>query len=199
MLLIDKLSTIVRLEGRTFPTLVGCRLQLFACQWRRFYFAGILRPATEDWPEAYAILRLIVASNTEIAQSRATRTATVARAPSRLPFSRPGATTIRQRGGRTLRHGERRSIQRLRAKLIEAGVLHQNPPATHPIDDVTGQFATELRRRGLLCQQFRLISDTAGNFYARYGSTGGITHLQYDDIRDYLASNSNATHPRRAN
>ena len=48
----------------------------------------------------------------------------------------------------TLRHGERRSIQRLRAKLIEAGVVHHTPPAAHPIDDVADRFATELRRRG---------------------------------------------------
>ncbi|WP_338811419.1 tyrosine-type recombinase/integrase (plasmid) [Agrobacterium leguminum] len=41
----------------------------------------------------------------------------------------------------SLQYGERRSIQRLRAKLIEAGVLHQKPPASHPIDDIADRFA----------------------------------------------------------
>ncbi|RWH82257.1 SOS response-associated peptidase [Mesorhizobium sp.] len=61
--------TVVRAEGRTFPShrcLVpasefrhrshgkSCRFSLANGDW--FYFAGIWRPATRDWPEAYAIL-----------------------------------------------------------------------------------------------------------------------------------------------
>ncbi|MHC2295814.1 hypothetical protein [Rhizobium mongolense] len=48
----------------------------------------------------------------------------------------------------TLRHGERRSLQRLRAKLVEAGTMRLPPKTLHPIDDVTSRFAIELRRRG---------------------------------------------------
>jgi len=61
--------TVVRAEGRTFP---GHRCLVPASEFRFrsrgrhysfaladgdwFYFAGIWRPATRDWPEAYAIL-----------------------------------------------------------------------------------------------------------------------------------------------
>jgi putative SOS response-associated peptidase YedK len=65
---------VVRSEGRTFPThrcLVpasefrhkGFRFSLANGDW--FYFAAIWRPATEDWPEAYAILT--IEANVDIA------------------------------------------------------------------------------------------------------------------------------------
>ena len=89
----------------------------------------------------------------------------------------------------TLRHGERRSIRHLRAKLIVAGVVHQAPPAVHPIDDLTGRFAIELRRRGYaastISAQLRYSKQFLG---ASWIDGPGITHLQYDDICDYLAS-----------
>ncbi|YCI06749.1 SOS response-associated peptidase (plasmid) [Ensifer sp. D2-11] len=59
--------TVVRSEGRTFPT---HRCLVPASEFRHrsfsfslangdwFYFAGIWRPATDDWPEAYAILTI---------------------------------------------------------------------------------------------------------------------------------------------
>ncbi|MBM7045676.1 tyrosine-type recombinase/integrase [Rhizobium lusitanum] len=88
-----------------------------------------------------------------------------------------------------LRHGERRSIQRLRAKLIEAGVVHQTPPDVHPIDDVAGRFATELRRRGYAAPTISAHLRYSRQFLRASWIDGpGITHLQYDDIRDYLAS-----------
>jgi putative SOS response-associated peptidase YedK len=58
---------VVRSEGRTFPT---HRCLVPASEFRHksfsfslangdwFYFAGIWRPAIEDWPEAYAILTI---------------------------------------------------------------------------------------------------------------------------------------------
>jgi len=61
--------TVIRAEGRTFPThrcLIPASefhhrsrgkhysFSLASGDW--FYFAGIWRPATRDWPEAYAIL-----------------------------------------------------------------------------------------------------------------------------------------------
>ncbi|MBB3354624.1 putative SOS response-associated peptidase YedK [Rhizobium sp. BK049] len=59
--------TVVRAEGWTFPT---DRCLVPASEFRHksfsfslangdwFYFAGIWRPETEDWPEAYAILTI---------------------------------------------------------------------------------------------------------------------------------------------
>ncbi|MEP9380335.1 SOS response-associated peptidase family protein [Aquabacter sp. CN5-332] len=67
----DRPFTLVRAEGRVFPThrcLVPAsellhrtngkqyRFSLSDGDW--FYFAGIWRPATRDWPEAYAILTM---------------------------------------------------------------------------------------------------------------------------------------------
>ncbi|UCI05233.1 SOS response-associated peptidase family protein [Mesorhizobium sp. B1-1-8] len=70
--------TVVRPEGRTFPTF---RCLIPASEFRHrsrgkhyrfmladgdwFYFAGIWRPAMRDWPEAYAILT--VKANEDIA------------------------------------------------------------------------------------------------------------------------------------
>ncbi|MCH4547212.1 SOS response-associated peptidase [Rhizobium changzhiense] len=65
---------VIRSEGRTFPT---HRCLVPASQFRHrsfsfslangdwFYFAGIWRPATPDWPEAYAVLT--TEANTDIA------------------------------------------------------------------------------------------------------------------------------------
>ena len=55
----------------------------------------------------------------------------------------------------TLRHGERRSIRLLRAKLIEAGVVHQPPPARRcsmimswrPVGSLATGFDPRLRPR----------------------------------------------------
>ncbi len=70
--------TVVRAEDRRFPThrcLIpasefrhrsrgkGYRFSLASGDW--FYFAGIWRPQTRDWPEAYAILT--IESNADIA------------------------------------------------------------------------------------------------------------------------------------
>ena len=88
-----------------------------------------------------------------------------------------------------LRHGERRSIERLRAKLIEMGFVYQAPLAVHPIDDLAGRFATELRRRGYAAATISAHLRYSRLFLRGSWSDGqGITHLQYDDIRDYLAS-----------
>jgi putative SOS response-associated peptidase YedK len=70
--------TVVRAEGRDFPS---HRCLVPASEFRHrsrgryygfsladgdwFYFAGIWRPATRDWPEAYAILT--IAANADIA------------------------------------------------------------------------------------------------------------------------------------
>ncbi len=70
--------TVVRAEGRTFPSY---RCLVPASEFRHrsngkdysfrlangdwFYFAGIWRPATRDWPEAYAIIT--IESNDDIA------------------------------------------------------------------------------------------------------------------------------------
>ncbi len=70
--------TVVRSEGRTFPT---HRCLVPASEFRHrsqgkhysfalasgdwFYFAGIWRPATREWPEAYAILT--TAANDDVA------------------------------------------------------------------------------------------------------------------------------------
>jgi putative SOS response-associated peptidase YedK len=64
-------ATLVRAEGRTFPDhrcLVpasefllshsGGRYRFFLADGDWFYFAGIWRPAWQDWPEAYAILTI---------------------------------------------------------------------------------------------------------------------------------------------
>lgn len=89
----------------------------------------------------------------------------------------------------TLRHGERRSLQRLRAKLIEVGVVYQAPPAVHPTDDLTGRFAIELRRRGYAAPTISAHLRYSRQFLRALWIDGpGVTHLQYDDIRDYLAS-----------
>jgi putative SOS response-associated peptidase YedK len=65
---------VVRSEGQTFPT---HRCLVPASEFRHksfsfslangdwFYFAGIWRPATEDWPQAYAILT--IEANVDIA------------------------------------------------------------------------------------------------------------------------------------
>src|SRR3546814_2268849 len=61
--------TVIRAEGRSFPS-HRCLIPASECRHRSrgkhysfslangdwFYFAGIWRPATRDWPEAYAIL-----------------------------------------------------------------------------------------------------------------------------------------------
>jgi putative SOS response-associated peptidase YedK len=69
--------TVLRSEGRAFPT---HRCLVPASEFRHrtfsfslangdwFYFAGIWRPATEDWPEAYAILT--VEANADLAPFR---------------------------------------------------------------------------------------------------------------------------------
>lgn len=68
----------VRAEGRTFPS-HRCLVPASEFRHRRrgkaysfaladgdwFYFAGIWRPATRDWPEAYAILT--IAANADVA------------------------------------------------------------------------------------------------------------------------------------
>ncbi|WP_183941104.1 SOS response-associated peptidase family protein [Rhizobium paranaense] len=65
---------VVRSEGRTFPThrcLIPAsdfRLKSFSFSFANgdwFYFAGIWRPAADDWPEAYAILT--IEANADIA------------------------------------------------------------------------------------------------------------------------------------
>jgi len=74
----DRPLTVVRAEGRTFPSY---RCLVPASEFRHrshgklysfslangdwFYFAGIWRPATLEWPEAYAILT--TAANDDIA------------------------------------------------------------------------------------------------------------------------------------
>jgi putative SOS response-associated peptidase YedK len=71
--------TVVRAEGRTFPNhrcLVPASEFRFRSRGRHysfvlsdgdwFYFAGIWRPATGDWPEAYAILT--TAANPDVAR-----------------------------------------------------------------------------------------------------------------------------------
>jgi putative SOS response-associated peptidase YedK len=67
-------ANVVRSEGRSFPT---HRCLIPASEFRHksfcfslangdwFYFAGIWRPAAEDWPEAYAILT--IEANADIA------------------------------------------------------------------------------------------------------------------------------------
>lgn len=63
--------TVVRAEGRTFPShrcLVpasefrhrrgGKRYSFLLANGDWFYFAGIWRPATRDWPEAYGVLTI---------------------------------------------------------------------------------------------------------------------------------------------
>ncbi len=77
---------VVRSEGRTFPThrcLVpasefrhkGFRFSLANGDW--FYFAGIWRPATKDWPQAYAILT--IEANVDIAPFHDRQMAVLAR------------------------------------------------------------------------------------------------------------------------
>lgn len=67
----DRPFTLVRAEGRKFPshrclvpasefrlTHRGRRLTLSLADGDWFYFAGIWRPSSEGWPEAYAILTI---------------------------------------------------------------------------------------------------------------------------------------------
>jgi len=71
--------TLVRAEGRTFPshrclvpasefqlTHQGQRLSFSLADGDWFYFAGIWRPASEGWPEAYAILT--IEANADVAR-----------------------------------------------------------------------------------------------------------------------------------
>jgi site-specific recombinase XerD len=89
----------------------------------------------------------------------------------------------------TLRHGERRSIRHLRAKLIEAGVVYQAPQAVQPSDDLAGRFAIELRRRGYAASTISAhLRYSKQLLRASWIDGPGITHLQYDNIRDYLAN-----------
>lgn len=73
--------TLVRAEGRKFPShrcLVPASEFLISRQGQRyrfsladgdwFYFAGIWRPASEGWPEAYAILT--IEANADVAPSQ---------------------------------------------------------------------------------------------------------------------------------
>jgi putative SOS response-associated peptidase YedK len=72
---------LIRAEGRKFPShrcLVpaseflisrhGQRYRLSLADGDWFYFAGIWRPASEDWPEAYAILT--IEANADVARYR---------------------------------------------------------------------------------------------------------------------------------
>jgi putative SOS response-associated peptidase YedK len=74
----DRPFTLVRFEGRTFPThrcLVpasdfrlpgrGRAYSFSLADGNWFYLAGIWRPATADWPESYAILT--IAANEDVA------------------------------------------------------------------------------------------------------------------------------------
>ncbi|WP_208601648.1 SOS response-associated peptidase family protein [Rhizobium aethiopicum] len=78
--------SVVRSEGRTFPT---HRCLVPASEFRHksfsfslatgdwFYFAGIWRPATDDWPEVYAILT--IEANADIAPFHARQMAVLTR------------------------------------------------------------------------------------------------------------------------
>jgi putative SOS response-associated peptidase YedK len=99
---------LVRSEGRTFPShrcLVpatefrlarrGQRYRFALADGDWFYFAGIWRPASTDWPEAYAILT--VAANAEVAPYHERQMA-VLRRPQRmdwLDLSRPESELLR--------------------------------------------------------------------------------------------------------
>jgi len=87
----DRPFTLVRAEGRTFPShrclvpasefLVSRRDQRYAFSladgdW--FYFAGIWRPASEGWPEAYAILT--IEANADVAPYQERQMAVLRRA-----------------------------------------------------------------------------------------------------------------------
>jgi putative SOS response-associated peptidase YedK len=83
--------TLVRAEGRSFPShrcLVPASELLIAHHGRRyrfsladgdwFYFAGIWRPASERWPEAYAILT--IGANADVAPHQDRQMAVLRRA-----------------------------------------------------------------------------------------------------------------------
>jgi putative SOS response-associated peptidase YedK len=87
----ERAFTLVRAEGRTFPShrclvpasqfLVSRRDQRYGFSladgdW--FYFAGIWRPASEGWPEAYAILT--IAANADVAPYQERQMAVLRRA-----------------------------------------------------------------------------------------------------------------------
>ena len=105
---------LVRSEGRTFPShrcLVPATEFRLTCRGRPyrfsladgdwFYFAGIWRPASADWPEAYAILT--VAANAEVAPYHERQMAVLRRQQRMdwLDLSRPEAALLRPLPRRT--------------------------------------------------------------------------------------------------
>ena len=96
-------ANLVRSEGRTFPShrclvpasefrLVhrGRRYRFSLADGNWFYFAGIWRPASANWPEAYAILTVAANEDVAICQDRQMA---VVRRPERmawLDLARPG-------------------------------------------------------------------------------------------------------------
>jgi putative SOS response-associated peptidase YedK len=100
--------TVVRAEGRTFPSY---RCLVPASEFRHrsngkdysfrlangdwFYFAGIWRPATRDWPEAYAIIT--IESNGDIAPYHDRQMAVLRREDRMrwLDMARPEADVLR--------------------------------------------------------------------------------------------------------
>ncbi len=77
----DRPFTLVRAEGRTFPshrclvpasefrlTHRGRRLTFSLADGDWFYFAGIWRPASQSWPEAYAVVT--IEANDDVAPYR---------------------------------------------------------------------------------------------------------------------------------
>jgi putative SOS response-associated peptidase YedK len=90
---------LIRAEGRKFPShrclvpasefLIGKRYRFSLADGDWFYFAGIWRPASEGWPEAYAILT--IEANADVARYQ-DRQMTVLRRRQRmdwLDLSRP--------------------------------------------------------------------------------------------------------------
>ncbi|MBY5775068.1 tyrosine-type recombinase/integrase [Rhizobium leguminosarum] len=108
--------------------------------------------------------------------------------PTQLTYDDPDRFTEYRAAKGILLHGELRSLQRLGAALVEAGVVFPSPDLLEPFDDVNGKFEADLRRRG--------YASTTTSAHLRYSRQflraswidgSGISHLHYDDIRDYLA------------
>ena len=117
--------TVVRSEGREFPShrcLIpssefyhmhkGRRYRFTLASGDYFYFAGIWRPATEDWPEAYAILT--ISPNADVAPYHGRQMA------------------VLKRG---------RHIDWLTMAEPDAVLLRPLPPKTFAVEEVFGQEA----------------------------------------------------------
>lgn len=87
-----------------------------------------------------------------------------------------------------LRYGERCALQRLRAKLLDVGIVEQPRPDDDPLREAVANYAADLRRRGYAEQSIRSHLWFVKQFLDVISDNdAGVSRLTHDDVRNYLS------------